>query len=158
MKNGFRWSSANIEPGQDPILNGPSTYYFSNKTIDSCYKHHRWYWLAEKATKPEWKGRLHVFSKTFATALHFDVDQLTRDRDLLVSADCFNYNQHRVYHFDTLGIHEPFNLIYPELRLAGLWPWPRAEEVEESREEEGENEQGGGETFQEERAVLKPNC
>lgn len=83
-----------------------------------------------------------MFSKDFSTVLNFSVDCLTRD--LLVSANCWDLDGNRVYHFNTVGRHEPFNIIYPGLLLDGSWSWPRAEEIEvnvEDRDEHGGQDQ-----------------
>lgn len=126
MTTGFRWSSVNMVPGHDRMFVDRKDEDFSPKCLSGCYKHHRAFWIQEKSGNPEWKGRLHVFSKDISTVLDFNVDSVARS--LPITAQCWSLNDTEAYHFDRLGRCKPFNLIYPGVFLDGSWPWPRADE------------------------------
>ncbi|CAG9987528.1 unnamed protein product [Clonostachys byssicola] len=126
MRDGFHWSSANIIPGRGFILlNNRDLPREIGLGLTSC-NHTRTYKLkGNENTDIEWRGTLYVSARKSCTITTFDLNWLTQDKIIFVSA--YDWNSKPVYSYNWFRNSENFNVVYEGMPLKGWWPWPKAE-------------------------------
>ncbi|KAH7125848.1 hypothetical protein EDB81DRAFT_764944 [Dactylonectria macrodidyma] len=81
-----------------------------------------------------WTGQLRVAGWNVKPLSEFRIAHLLVDH--VVEAMAFDQNENVVYYWNTFAPETNFNMIYDDMALDGLWPWPR----ESKSETEGQME------------------
>ncbi|CAH0046109.1 unnamed protein product [Clonostachys solani] len=125
MRDGFHWSSANIVPGRGSILLDMRDHLKEIGLGPTNCKHMRTYKLkGNENTDIEWRGTLTVYAMRSFTVTNFDLNWLTQDKIIFVTA--FDWNSKPVYAYERYRASKNFNVVYEGMPLEGWWPWPKA--------------------------------
>ncbi|KAI0145237.1 hypothetical protein GGR57DRAFT_307578 [Xylariaceae sp. FL1272] len=134
MRTGFHFNMDNVVREEGYI--GEHTLGFKDDT-GVPFVATRHYFLKDLEQPPRWTAKIEVHSPTWAIVYRFDFSLISPNHVKFTSADSFQNNG--IYHYLHGRPEECYNAIYDEMPLEGLWPWPKKESKESSKDKSDSN-------------------
>lgn len=143
MREGFHWSSANVDRGGSYMS---ATYQNFPERVVEAFPGHvnmfcvRMFSLSSrcvggggKEDDLSWEGDLAIWGKELADVAPFRLPDVQPEN--IWSAQAFDSRSRFVYSYRWDEPETSYNCIYDDLPLAGWWPWPKPEVSASIKEE-----------------------
>ncbi|RNJ57350.1 hypothetical protein D7B24_006113 [Verticillium nonalfalfae] len=147
MREGFHWSSANVDRGGSYMS---ATYNnFPERVVEAFPSHENMFCVrmfslssrcvggACKENDVSWAGDLAIWGKELADVAPFRLPDVQPEN--IWSAQAFDSRSRFVYSYRWDEPETSYNCIYDDLPLAGWWPWPKPEVSASIKEENRPN-------------------
>ncbi|KAK1767058.1 hypothetical protein QBC33DRAFT_515236 [Phialemonium atrogriseum] len=118
MREGFRWTPANIGPEKGHLRPFDSVH----DTKDKGWEHNRRYFLVDQAEAPQCTAWMIVYARDIQVLAQFRVQDLSPDQ--VSSAVARNERKELIYMYSHWDSGANFNATYNDT-LEGWWPWPK---------------------------------
>lgn len=127
MKHGFYCGEANVQPKKGYMLFQEELRELRDDVTKSDdWVYGRCYSLRDLGHDPQWVASLWVYAHEISELAQFRVKQLARED--IFSAWALDSEGRTLYNFDYNCPDDSINVIYDDMPMEGLWPWPRKAE------------------------------
>jgi hypothetical protein len=116
MRSGFFWSEHNV-------LRERSFATVNPDAPPGSWEQSRTYVLRDSSEDVQWVGKITVHAKRISSLGKFNLSWLCEES--LDQARAFNWDGQLVYRYCSKEPQNAFNVIYDDLPLGGVWPWPK---------------------------------
>ncbi|KAI1382989.1 uncharacterized protein F4822DRAFT_421786 [Hypoxylon trugodes] len=129
MRDGFHVTEENVLWNEGKIGDTTDIYTdfdmsFVNQICESGKIRTREYVLRDtQSNPPRWTAFLQVHAETDAVLSNFRLGRISAAN--VHGAQAFGANGRIVYNYSALSPANSFNIIYDDMPMEGLWPWPR---------------------------------